>query len=116
MDVDVVVECVVEVDELVLFDVDVEVDVEVECVVEVELVVGDVVVVVEFVVVVELLVVDVDIDVVVVTGPTMVSVPGTAATVMVSGPLWASMLAGVNVKRPLATGVNAPTLISRISP
>ena len=55
-------------------------------------------------------------DVVVVPGPRMVSMPGTPRTVIVSGPLCALMLAGVNVKTPLAFAVSVPTLISRISP
>ena len=80
----------------------VEVDDEVECGVDVE----------------ELLLVEVVVEVVVVEvgGPRMVSVPGTPRTVIVSGPLCASMLAGVNVKTPLAFGISDPTLSSRISP
>ena len=82
---------------------------------------GDVVVVVvEGVVATVAVVVGPVVDVVelevVVVGPTIVSVPGVGLIVIVSGPLCASMLAGVKVKMPLALAVDAPTLISRISP
>jgi len=92
---------VVEVEELVLVDVDV-------VVVVVELVVAIVEVVDPVVEVVEVEVV--------IVGPTIVSVPGVGLIVIVSGPLCASMLAGVKVNMPLALAVSAPTLISRISP
>jgi hypothetical protein len=104
--VDVVVASVVVVDELVLVEVDVLVLVEV---------LVDVVVAI-VVVVDELVLVEVDV-LVVVGGAAMVSVPGGAGTiVIVRGPLCASMLDGVNVNTPLALAVNAPTLISTISP
>ena len=52
----------------------------------------------------------------VVVAVVIVSVPATGTIVIGSGPLFASMLAGVNVKEPLAFPVKVPTLISRISP
>jgi hypothetical protein len=122
--VDVVVASVAVVDELVL--VDVLVDVVVASVVVVDEIVEvlvDVLVLVDVVVVgsVVVVVVVVDnvvvvVDNVVVVGPVMVSVPAVGEIVIVSGPLCASMLAGVNVNMPLAAAVNAPTLICRISP
>ena len=127
--VDVVVASVVVVDELVLVDVLVDVVVaSVVVVEEVVLVEVDELVLVDVVVVASVVVVVVVVDnvvvvvvvvanvVVVVVGPVMVSVPAVGGIVIVSGPLCASMLAGVNVNMPLAAAVNAPTLICRISP
>ena len=93
----------------------VEVDVVVVAIVDVV----DVVVVTVEVVLGGIVEVDVEVDVdvlVVVAPPVMVSVPATGLIAIVSGPLCASTLAGVNVNMPLALAVNAPTLISRISP
>jgi len=95
--VDVVVASVVVVDVLVLVDVLVDVVVAIVVVVD------------------ELVLVEVDV-LVVVGGAAMVSVPATGTIVIVRGPLCASMLDGVNVNTPLALAVNAPTLISTISP
>jgi len=119
VEVDVVVDWIVAVDELVLVDVLVDVVVASVVVVD-ELVLVEVdvlvdVVVASVVVVDELVLVEVDV-LVVVGGAAMVSVPATGTIVIVTGPLCASMLDGVNVNTPLALAVNAPTLISTISP
>ena len=76
----------------------------------------DVVELVDVLVVREVEVVLVEEDVVlVVPGPLIVSAPAAPVTVIVAGPLWASMFAGVNVNAPAALAVSAPKSISKTS-